>query len=164
MTMVNTQYSPNATIRAVEAKDIDAIKEIIDANKLFPSLMLDNMLKGYLTGVNLADRWLTATEGSPLAVAYYTAERMTEGTWNILLIAVQPEHQYKGFGTKLLRFIENRLRNEKQRLLIVETSGLRQFESVRRFYENYGFFREAVVRDFYEAGEDKVIYIKVINR
>ena len=163
MTTTNTQYSDEVTIRAVEAEDIGAIKEIIHANNLFPSSMLDDMLKGYFNGSNSDDHWLILDKVLPLAVAYYTSERMTDGTWNLLLIAVHPAHQSKGLGTTLLGFIEHQLIEEMQRLLIVETSGLPQFENARCFYERYGFVKEAVIRDFYQAGEDKITLTKAIT-
>ena len=72
------------------------------------------------------ERWLVASsERGIVALAYYAPERMTDGTWNLYLIAVQPDHQGKGIGAALMRHVEAELAAEGQRVLLVETSGSR---------------------------------------
>jgi GNAT superfamily N-acetyltransferase len=86
-------------IRPVTPDDTAALKVVIDANGLFPSDMLDDMMSGYLNGGASDDFWLTDDDdGGPSAVAYYAPERMTAGTWNLYLIAVHPDRQGKGRG------------------------------------------------------------------
>ena len=101
-------------------------------------------------------------DGKPVGVAYYAPERVTDGTWNTYLIAVHPHVQRQGHGTTLMRHIEKTLRAGGGRLLLVETSSLPRFESARAFYRRCGFEHEARVRDFYSAGEDKIIFRKLL--
>jgi ribosomal protein S18 acetylase RimI-like enzyme len=150
-------------IRPLRREDLPALKAVIDATELFPSDMLDDMVSGYLSGEAGNDFWLTIDDAGPVAVAYYVPERMTEGTWNLLLIAVHPDHQGRGQGAALLRHIEFALAARGQRLLLVETSGLPSFERMRSFYRKNGYGEEARIRDFYQAGEDKVVFRKVLN-
>ncbi len=49
------------------------------------------------------------------------------------------------------------------RMLLVETSGLPDFERTRAFYRKCGYEEEARIRDFYAAGDDKVVFRKVLN-
>ncbi len=49
---------------------------------------------------------------------------MTEGTWNLYLIAVHPDRQREGRGAALLRYVEQALIVRGEHLLLVETSGL----------------------------------------
>jgi hypothetical protein len=49
------------------------------------------------------------------------------------------------------------------RLLIVETSGLPEFEVARAFYSNCGFTQEARVCNFFAEGDDKLIYTKALT-
>lgn len=49
------------------------------------------------------------------------------------------------------------------RMLLVETSGLPDFERTRRFYMKCGCEEEARIRDFYTTGDDKVVFRKVLN-
>jgi ribosomal protein S18 acetylase RimI-like enzyme len=147
-------------IRPVTRADLPALKVVIDATELFPSQMLDDMAAGYLSGEASNDFWLTIDDGGPLAVAYYVPERMTEGTWNLLLIAVHPDHQGHGQGAALLEHIEKVLAARGERLLLVETSGLPSFERMREFYRKCGYGQEARIRDFYQTGEDKIVFRK----
>jgi RimJ/RimL family protein N-acetyltransferase len=48
-------------------------------------------------------------------------------------------------------------------MLLVETSGLPDFERTRAFYLKCGYEEEAHIRDFYATGEDKVVFRKVLN-
>jgi len=55
------------------------------------------------------------------------------------------------------------LRNKDGRILIVETSGLESFGATRAFYRKNGYDEEARIRDFYNPGEDKIVFRKVLN-
>ena len=154
-------------IRPVTANDVPALKAVIDGTGLFPSELLDDMLAGYLSGNGDIDIWLTiddeGPEPRPVAVAYAAPERMTSGTWNLYLIAVHPEQQSRGVGARIVRHIEYVLAARGERLLLVETSGLPAFERTRAFYRANGYDEEARIREFYDAGEDKVIFRKTLT-
>lgn len=148
-------------IRAVTAADLPALKDIIAANDLFPPDLLDGMLAGHLAGDD-GELWCILADPDPVALAYCAPERMTMGTWNLLLIAVHPERQGKGAGTSLVRHAEREVAAAGGRLLLVETSGLPGFARTRAFYPRCGFAPEAVIRDFYAAGDDKIVFRKTL--
>lgn len=150
----------NPPIRAVTHADLPAMRSVIDATGLFPSDMLDGMIAAYLDGAAPDDLWLVAGGELACAAAYCAPERMTSGTWNLLMIAVDPASQRHGLGAALMRHVEILLAARGERILLVETSGLPEFEGVRRFYRGIGYSEEARIRDFYQAGEDKVIFRK----
>ncbi len=106
--------------------------------------------------------WLTDDDGGPVGVAYYAPERMTEGTWNLYMLAVHPDRQRQGRGTALVRYVEQQLSARGARLLLIETSGLGSFERTRAFYRALGYDEEARIRDFYQAGDDKVVFRKAL--
>ncbi len=149
----------NIIVRAVIASDMPAIKAVIDATALFPSAMMDEMLASYLSGES-EEIWLTTGEPHANSVAYCSPERMTSGTWNMLLIAVHPEHQGKGNGGALVGHTEEILRSRGARLLLVETSGFPEYEKTRRFYHKLGYREEGRIREYYQSGEDKIIFRK----
>lgn len=152
------------TIRPATRTDLPALKRLIDAVNLFPSHMLDDMMANYLNGeAENQDSWLTDDANGPVGVAYYAPERLTEGTWNLYLIAIDPNRQGQGRGAALLRYVEQQLRNQGERILLVETSGLPDFAYQRDFYRRCGYEEEARIRDFYQHGEDKVIFRKVLT-
>ena len=152
---------PNANpIRPVARGDIPAIKEIVDAT-LFPAEMLDDMIAPFFRQEGCTDIWLTCDQGGePVAVAFCEAERMTQGTWNLLAIGVRPDLQGRGIGAGMIASLEAMLAERGERILIVETSGLPAYERARRFYRTLGFAEEARIRAFYAEGEDKVVFWK----
>lgn len=151
----------SATIRPTVPDDVPALKALIDAVDLFPSDMLSEMMADYFNQ-DSDNFWLTDDDGGPVGIAYYAPERLTEGTWNLYLIAVHPDRQGRGRGAALLHFVEQQLRERGERLLLVETSGVPEFEYQRAFYRKCGYDEEARIHDFYKAGDDKVIFRKAL--
>ena len=148
-------------IRPVVSKDLSDLKTVIDANELFPSEMLDDIMSDYFSNDNSHEIWLTSTvENQPVAIAYCAPEKMTEGTWNLYLIAVHPNHQGQGIGTAMVSHTEQILAVQGERILLVETSGLDSFTKTRSFYQGCGYEEEARIREFYQAGEDKIVFRK----
>lgn len=151
---------PNSQIRAIAPEDLPALKIVISANELFPAEMLDEMTADYFQNESCKDIWLTYTQAKAVAIIYCAPERMTEGTWNLYLIAVHPDYQGQGIGTALIHHLEQILAEQEERLLLVETSSLDEFKSTQKFYQKRGYEQEAKIREFYQAGEDKIVFRK----
>ena len=153
-------------IRPTAAEDTPALLALAVATGLFSpndTEELAGVLAGYFAGSLGRDHfWVTDDDGGPVAVAYYAPERMAEGTWNLYMIAVRPDRQRQGRGAALLRHVEQALTARGGRLLLVETSGLASFERTRAFYRRCGYDEEARIRDFYRAGDDKVVFRKAL--
>lgn len=147
-------------IRPARDADLAAIGAIAENTGLFPSDMLAEMIAGYLDRVK-ADIWLTATlDDHPVGFGFCEPERMTSGTWNLLAIGVTPDRQSQGVGARLLRHLEAQLAHAGHRVLLVETLATPEFARTRSFYLNNGFVEEARIREFYEAGADKLVFWK----
>jgi ribosomal protein S18 acetylase RimI-like enzyme len=153
----------DTNIRAVTPDDLPALKIVIEANDLFPPDMLDDMISGYFNSESSSDYWFTYEDSKPVAIAYCAPERMTEGTWNLYLIAVHPDCQRQGLGTSMLHYIEQILTARGERLLLVETSSLEAFKGTQKFYRQCGYEEEARIRDFYQGGEDKIVFRKSLT-
>ncbi len=151
-------------IRAVTRNDIEGLKDVLNSIELFPSEMLDDMISDYLNNPESDEIWFLALENDlPISIGFCAPEKLTEGTYNLYAIGVREDIQGKGIGSKMMTYLENRLIEKEARILIVETSGTDDFELTRRFYENLNYSREAVIRDFWKDGDDKVIYWKKLN-
>lgn len=158
-------------IRTVTAADMTGLSTLFVASGLFgPDELAEvsSMVTAYLDGNLGSDHFWVVDDGDgtlagPLAVAYYAPERMTDGTWNLYLIAVHPDHQGQGRGAKLLHSIEQTLAARGERILLVETSGLPSFARTRAFYRKCGYEEEARIREFYSAGQDKIIFRKALS-
>jgi len=111
----------------------------------------DEQEKGY--------HFLVAREGERLLGYSCFGERaLTEGTYDLFWIAVDPSARRLGAGKALMRATESEVQKRGGRLLVVETSGLDKYESTRTFYDAAGYEKEAVIRDFYKPGDDLVIF------
>lgn len=150
-------------IRATTPQDLPVIKTIIDDNQMFPSDMLDEMIAPFLRQPEYKEFWLTCETDHPIAVAYCAPEAMTEGTWNLLLLAVDVSHQGQGTGQAMMTYIEQKLVEKGQRILLVETSGVAEFELTRRFYLQCGYTKIASIPEYYSAGDDKVVFWKKLT-
>lgn len=85
---------------------------------------------------------------------------MTDGTFNMLALAVHPSSQAQGHGAALVAEMESFLAAGGGRLLIVETSGANALAAARAFYRAAGYGEEATIRDFWAAGDDTVVFRK----
>ena len=151
-------------IRKVIPRDINALKQVLDSSELFPSDLLDEMIHDFFNNESSTDIWLTTVKNDvPISIAYCAPERLTEGTYNLYAIAIHKDYQGKGIGSKMMRFMEEMLQQNGNRILIVETSGLPAYAQTRKFYHQCNYQKEAVIRDFYQEGEDKVVFWKKLN-
>jgi ribosomal protein S18 acetylase RimI-like enzyme len=89
---------------------------------------------------------------------------LTRGTYDLYWIATHPGVQGLGFGSALISYVESALRNENARLLVAETSSKQSYEKTVRFYRGLGYEEESRIRDFYDAGDDKVVFVKRLSR
>jgi len=151
-------------IRMVVKEDMIDLKKVLDSIELFPSEMLDDMIADYFNNPESQDVWFTMLENNkPISIGFCAPEKLTDGTYNLYALGVRSDIQNKGIGGKMMTFIENYLKENGHRILIVDTSGTDDFKATRRFYEKLNYTKEAVIRDFWEAGDDKVIYWKKLN-
>lgn len=154
-------------IRPITPDDRTALIALAEASIPFQPHeieVINQMLSDYFgSATDSQEFWLTDDDNGLVGVAYVAPERMTEGTWNLYLIAVHPDRQRQGRGAALLTQVEKILTERGERLLLVETSGSESFEYVRAFYGKSGYDQEARIRDFYSAGVDKIVFRKALS-
>lgn len=153
------------TLRPTTKEDVEALKAVIDSSELFPSEYLEDMMSDYFNNPESEELWFTKSDDNvPIGVGYCVPEKLTEGTYNLLAIAVAKEFQGKGIGAEMMDYIEDVLSQKSGRILIVDTSSDDQFELTRKFYVKLGYNQEAIIRDFWSEGEDKVIFWKKLKK
>lgn len=152
-------------IRHTQQDDIAALQEVLNGTGLFPSEMLPDMVGGFLSDADSADIWLTCeAHGKAVGFCYAVPEALAQGAWNMLAIAVLPTEQGNGFGGVLTKHLEAELKKRVQRILIADTSGADAFAQTREFYRKNGYSEEARIRDFWAAGDDKIVFWKSLSR
>ncbi|MDW4497918.1 GNAT family N-acetyltransferase [Sulfitobacter sp. D35] len=149
-------------IKPTTSDDIPALRAVVNETELFPGDMLPEMLSPFLGGDGEAV-WLTALlDDKAVGLCFAVPEALTNGTWNMLALAVLPEHQGDGVGGALVKSLEDDLRSQGVRVLIADTSGTEAFALTRQFYVRCGYEKEARIRDFWDAGDDKVVFRKAL--
>jgi ribosomal protein S18 acetylase RimI-like enzyme len=155
-------------IRTLSSDDTEAVFALVVAAGLFTleeAPLLVQMLEGYEDAardeghVGIVDEGPDGLSG----VAYYRPRPVTDRVWDLTMIAVRPDLQGHGRGRALLAHVEDDLRARGQRLLTVDTSGTAQYDRTRDFYRHCGYAQEARIRDYWQDGDDLVVFTKRIE-
>ena len=149
-------------IRPIVFEDTKAVLELVSSSGLFSPDEQEEVLSrlnAYFQGKDNSF-WIACEKQELEGIAYCVQEPMTRGTWNILMLLVREASQGHGVGATLVRHAQSLLAEQNARILIVETSGTDGFESARGFYTKCGFVEVARIPNFYDAGDDKVIFLK----
>jgi ribosomal protein S18 acetylase RimI-like enzyme len=99
-------------------------------------------------------------DGKVLGYACYGPRALTDRTYDLYWIAVSPNARRGGVGRGLLAASEEAVRKLGGRLLVLETSGLPEYEPTRAFYLATKYTLEGTLKDFYKDGDDLVIFTK----
>ena len=94
------------------------------------------------------------------SVVVYRPEEATDRVYDLTMIAVRPDLQGGGRGSRLVRHTEEdlRRRRRRQRLLVVRTSGTPRYDRARAFYRSLGYTEHPPVADYWTDGDDLVLY------
>jgi ribosomal protein S18 acetylase RimI-like enzyme len=152
-------------IRPIQPADDEALIELTTATGYFKPIELST-LREVLSDYHKEDRlaghraFLWEEEGRLIGFVYYAPTPMTDRSWHLYWIAVAAGAQGRGFGGRLLEFVENDVRERGGRMLLIETSLLPHYESTRRFYFKYGYSAVAQIPDYYADGDGLIVFAK----
>lgn len=109
-------------------------------------------------------RVLVADQGGTL-VGYicYGPTPMTDGTFDLYWVASSNEARGTGVGRALVLAMEEQLRQEKARMIRVETSSLSEYGPARQFYARLDYSVTAEIPDFYRPGDALVTLTKRVG-
>ena len=160
-------------IRPVEPADRERIHEILVGVKRFTDEevrcaidLVDKALHEPERGEYIVHVLEAAHNGDRPAVhgyVCYGATPMTDGVFDLYWIAVDPPHQGRGFGQALLRFVENEVRRQRGRMLLIETSSKESYAPTLRFYHRSGYDEITRIKDFYRVEDDKIVFCKKLT-
>ncbi len=110
---------------------------------------------------------LDSPDSGPGAIQGYVCFGPTPksvGVFDLYWIAVDAREQGRGFGQLLLRFVENEVRRQNGRMLLIETSSKQSYAKTLRFYESAGYEEISRIKDFYRIEDDKVVFCKHLGQ
>jgi ribosomal protein S18 acetylase RimI-like enzyme len=140
------------------------LREILDATAVFRPDEVQVALELFDDAISGDYEFLGGFDQDDLvAYACFGATPGTDRTFDLYWIAVHPNAQRHGGGSRLLAAVEQQLRDRGARLLVVETSSRPEYDATRRFYLARGYQEVARMRDYYALGDDRVIYTKALS-
>jgi len=158
------------SIRNLIPGDRTAVAEIVRRVGNFNQAEMDcalELVDAYLRDPNQKDyRVIVAQDagGRVCGYACWGPAPLTRGTYDLYWIATHPELQGLGVGRALMDYIENKVHEENGRLLIAETSSKESYGATVRFYRRRGYEEAPRIRDFYDVGDDKLVFVKRFSR
>jgi ribosomal protein S18 acetylase RimI-like enzyme len=84
-------------------------------------------------------------------------------SWDLYWIVTKKDHQGKGIGRRLLQMTEEEIMKNGGKNVIIETSSKESYKETQHFYSKNGYTLKARFEDFYDAGDDKLVYMKRLN-
>ena len=145
--------------------DVDSIRSIVRSSGFFSTeevemaveLVQENLSKGESSGY-----YFLFVEINERIVGYscYGPIPCTKDSYDLYWIALLHGFRGRGIGRDLLQRAEEKIGKMGGRRIYVDTSSREQYEPTRSFYRACGYEQEAVLKDFYSPGDDKVIYVK----
>ena len=122
-------------------------------------LVLDRLNRGPASGYEFL--WADA-DGYLAGYVCYGRISMTQSSWDLYWIAVEPDTQGQGIGSLLLRACEQEIGRAGGGQVYVETSGRPDYHDTRAFYRSRGYEVVARLENFYAPGDAKVVFCKRI--
>ncbi len=158
--------SCDVSLGSITAEHREQIRRILEETDVF---RYDEVLVGlevldiYVSQPEQTDYYfLGAFDGEGELVGYtcYGPTPCTLGTWDLYWIAVDPEWQGAGVGSRLLAEAESEMWSRHGRLILAETSSQPSYDGTRAFYAQRGYDAVSRVEGFYAPGDDRVIFAK----
>jgi D-alanine-D-alanine ligase len=152
------------TCREAVADDWDGLCAVIDACGSFPAEYLAAVRDAVRGSLGRQDRCTLLLEerGRVVALASFGKAPWTEGAFVLDALGVIRFGQRRGLGGRLLQAVEERVRQGKGRMLLVDLSAHAVHAPARQFLTRKGFRLVADIPDFYREGEGKLTYARYL--
>lgn len=155
-------------IRPFRKEDVPRLRAIVISTGVFKPEEVDVAVELMEIAVNdpgQTDYVLRTYENNDEKVqGYYCMgpTPMTNGTFDLYWIAVDPETQNKGIGAELLADCETYVKRRGGRLIVVETSSKVSYKPTRAFYRKFGYIEASRIKEYYGEKDDLVVFAKYL--
>ncbi len=151
-----------------EASELVALSEATGFFNADEVIVVQEMLESFYQNPTSEEYtwivWRETAGAPPRGYACYGPASLAVGTYDLYWIAVDRAFQSKKIGSALLDAMEQDLVARNARQIYIETSDKEQYAPTRAFYERRGYTLAAHYRDYYDVGDGKVVYLKVLNK
>jgi ribosomal protein S18 acetylase RimI-like enzyme len=160
---------PAVIVRPMVQTDRAIVAELIVSVENFNQAETDcalELVDIYLNNKNQSDYHVLVAEDPASGVHAYACwgpVPLTRGTYDLYWIATHPGCRGRGYGRALMAHVEGRVLEKGGRLLAAETSSKESYEKTIEFYQRLGFEEASRIGDFYDVGDDKLIFIKRLS-
>lgn len=153
------------TIRRIQAKDREEILELLDGTGAFQKHELTVALELIDISLNKPDQqdylpYVLEENDQVQAYACFGKNPMTRFTYDLYWLATRRENMRHGYGRALVAFVEEEVKRQGGRMLVIETSSKEGYEGSRAFYIRLSYEFAASLPDYYDIGDNRVIYFK----
>ncbi len=101
-------------------------------------------------------------DGTVVGYACHWRRSLTESAYDLGWIAVAPAHRRQGVAAGLMRAVEDGVARRGGGQILIETASNPTYEGTREFYQSQDYRVVARIPDLYRAGDDCLIYRKVV--
>jgi ribosomal protein S18 acetylase RimI-like enzyme len=158
----------HARIRPIERPDRSRIEEIVISSERFNQeeiataleLVDEALEKGEKSGYIIRVLEVGKEHLSVQGYVCYGPTPLTQGVYDLYWIVADPAVQGKGFGRRLIGYVEGDVIKRGGRMLLIETSSQETYGPTIRFYKRAGFKLVARIKNFYRIGDDKLVFSK----
>jgi D-alanine-D-alanine ligase len=152
----------------VQPDDRERVREIVESTGVFSPVEIDvavelvdeRLAKGPASGYHFI---FAERAGHTLGYACYGPIALTAASFDLYWIAVDKKLHSQKIGQLLLAKSEELILAAGGRQIYIETSNRAHYMPTRNFYLRRGYRQEAILKDFYAPGDDKVIYVKSLE-
>lgn len=150
-----------------KAEDLISIRKLLEETEMFYAHEVDvaiELVQDRLDREQHSEYSFIIAEQDSQVLGYtcYGEIPCTEGSYDLFWVAVSMHSQGKGIGGKLLVETEKVISSLEGRKVYIETSNREVYLPTRGFYLKHGYEQEAILKDFYKVGDDKVVYVKTL--
>ena len=155
-------------IRKLESGDKEQIRRILTDTRHFNDEEIKvaiELIDVYLNDADQTDYIIYVFENDEKQTAGYICygrRPLTDWTYDLYWIAVDPNIHGKGLGSGLVKHMEEDLKKNGGKIILIETSGKPEYENERKFYIKNGYEVQTIIKDFYRSGDDLFIYRKYL--
>jgi len=145
--------------------DVEAVRDIILSSGFFLEheipVALELVQEGIDKGKDSEYFFVFAQDGDrTISYTCYGTIACTKNSYDLYWIATHEDYRGKGVGSLVLKDTEKMIKSMGGRVIYIETSLKPQYVPTQGFYEKHGYFKEAVLKDFYDVNDHKIIYSK----